>query len=76
MNTIELGDSRELLKKVATKSVQSIYFDPPFNSNRKYRLTSDDESIGFDDIFASDDEYVSLVEPMVRECARILKKDG
>lgn len=76
MNTIELGDSRELLKQVATKSVQSIYFDPPFNSNRKYRLTSDDDSIGFDDIFASDDEYVSLVEPMVKECARILKKDG
>lgn len=76
MNKIELGDSRELLKQVATKSVQSIYFDPPFNSNRKYRLTSDDDSIGFDDIFASDDEYVSLVEPMVKECARILKKDG
>jgi len=76
MNTIQQGDSRELLKQVADKSVQSIYFDPPFNSNRKYRLTSDDDSIGFDDIFKSDDEYVSLVEPMVKECARILKKDG
>ena len=76
MNTIKQGDSRELLKQVADKSVQSIYFDPPFNSNRKYRLTTDDDSIGFDDIFKSDDEYVSLVEPMVKECARILKKDG
>ena len=76
MNTIQQGDSRELLKQVAAESVQSIYFDPPFNSNRKYRLTSDDDSIGFDDIFKSDDEYVSLVEPMVKECARILKKDG
>lgn len=76
MNAIQQGDSRELLKQVAAESVQSIYFDPPFNSNRKYRLTSDDDSIGFDDIFKSDDEYVSLVEPMVKECARILKKDG
>ena len=48
MNRIEKGDSRDLLKTVATESVKSIYFDPPFNSNRKYRLTSSDDSIGFD----------------------------
>ena len=76
MNIIKLGDSRELLKEVETTSVQAIYFDPPFNSNRKYRLTSADDSVGFDDIFESDDEYISLVEPMVKECARIMKKDG
>jgi|TARA_R110002012_G_scaffold295268_1_gene491725 DNA modification methylase len=76
MNKIELGDSRELLKQLEKLSVDAVYFDPPFNSNRKYRLTSSDDSIGFDDIFKSDDEYVKLVEPMVKECARVLKKDG
>jgi DNA modification methylase len=75
MNTIKHGDSRELLKELEAKSVDAVYFDPPFNSNRKYRLTSDDDSIGFDDIF-TDDEYVALVQPMVKECARALKKDG
>ena len=76
MNKIELGDSRELLKQLEDKSIDAVYFDPPFNSNRKYRLTSSDDSIGFDDIFKSDDEYVKLVEPMVKECARAIKKDG
>jgi|TARA_R110002020_G_scaffold83372_4_gene206510 DNA modification methylase len=76
MYRIQLGDSRDLLKQVESESIQAIYFDPPFNSNRKYRLTSEDESVGFDDIFNSDEDYVSLVEPMVKECARSLKKDG
>ena len=76
MNKIELGDSRELLKQLEDKSIDAVYFDPPFNSNRKYRLTSSDDSIGFDDIFKSDDEYVKLVEPMVKDCARAIKKDG
>ena len=76
MNKIQLGDSRELLKQLENKSIDAVYFDPPFNSNRKYRLTSSDDSIGFDDIFKSDDEYVKLVEPMVKECARAIKKDG
>jgi len=76
MNNIALGDSRELLKQVQDKSIQTIYFDPPFNSNRVYRLTSDSNSVGFDDLFGSDQEYIDLVEPMVRECARSLKKDG
>jgi DNA modification methylase len=76
MNKIELGDARELLKQLEDKSIDAVYFDPPFNSNRKYRLTSSDDSIGFDDIFKSDDEYVKLVEPMVKDCARAIKKDG
>lgn len=76
MNNIQLGDSRELLQELEDQSIQAIYFDPPFNSNRKYRLTSEDESVGFDDIFNSDEDYVGLVEPMVKECARSLKKDG
>ena len=76
MNNITLGDSRELLKQLQDKSIQTIYFDPPFNSSRTYRLTSNKDSVGFDDLFDSDQEYIDLVEPMVKECARSLKKDG
>ena len=76
MNKIALGDSKELLMEVETESMQSIYLDPPFNSDRKYRLTSLDDSIGFDDVFGSDEEYISLIEPILKECARSLKKDG
>lgn len=76
MNKIKLGDSRELLKSVEEESINCVYIDPPFNSNRNYRLTSDDESIGFDDIYHSDQEYIDLIEPMVKESQRVLAKDG
>lgn len=76
MNIIRLGDSRRLLEELEDKMVNVVYLDPPFNSNRKYRLTSSDDSIGFDDIFSTDQEYVDLVAPMVKECARVLKKNG
>ena len=76
MNTIELGDSRELMKQLDDKSVNVVYFDPPFNTNKIYRLTTDVESVGFDDIYDSNEEYVSLIEPMVKEAQRVLTKDG
>jgi len=75
MNIIKCGDSRELLKTVETDSVSCIYFDPPFNSNRNYYLTPDNK-LGFEDKFKSKDDYISLVEPMILECKRALKKDG
>ena len=74
MNRIKCGDSRELLKELQNQSIDCIYFDPPFNSNRKYRLDTSSD-LGFDDIW-KDDEYVELIEPMVKECARALKKKG
>lgn len=74
MNKIECGDSKDLLKEIESESIDCIYFDPPFNSNRKYRLDTT-SNLGFDDIW-KDDEYINLIEPMVKECARSLKKDG
>lgn len=76
MNMIKLGDSRVLLEQIQEESVQAVYFDPPFNSSRKYRLTSSEDSIGFDDIFETDDDYIKLIEPLVKESARVIKKDG
>ena len=75
MNIIKNGDSRELLKEVESNTVQCIYFDPPFNSNRNYHLTPDNK-LGFTDKFKTNDDYMSLVEPMIEECHRTLKKDG
>jgi len=75
MNTIKCGDSRELLKEVEENSIDAIYFDPPFNSNRKYRLSTSSD-LGFDDIWKNNDEYVLLVEPMVKEAKRCLKSTG
>ena len=70
-----LGDSRESLKKLSDGSVDCVYMDPPFNSDAKYRLNPDSQ-LGFDDVFSSGSEYAKLVEPIVVECKRLLKKDG
>lgn len=76
INSFTIGDSRELMRSVKDESIDCVYFDPPFNSNRKYRLTSKKDSIGFDDLFRSDDEYISLIEPMIEQAQRVLKKEG
>ena len=70
-----LGDSQELLKEMQNESVDCVYMDPPFNSDAKYRLNPDSE-LGFDDVFSSNLEYTNLVEPIVSECKRLLKKNG
>ena len=75
MKKIKCGDSRELLKEVEDQSVDMVYFDPPFNSNRKYRLDTSSD-LGFDDIWKDNDEYINLVEPIMIECKRTLKKKG
>ena len=56
MNIIKCGDSRKLLKELEDNSVQCVYLDPPFNSNRDYILTPDNK-LGFKDKFNDEDEY-------------------
>ena len=63
------------MKTLPDMSVDCVYMDPPFNSKSNYRLNPDSE-LGFDDIFENDSEYIEIVEPIVRECKRLLKKEG
>lgn len=71
---IRHGDCRELLKSVAPQSVQTVYLDPPFNSNRNYTLEHGSE-IGFSDKW-TDEEYSAFVEEVVELCATVLKPTG
>jgi site-specific DNA-methyltransferase (adenine-specific) len=44
-NTLFYGDNLEILKEyIASESVDLIYLDPPFNSNRNYNVLFKDES--------------------------------
>jgi DNA modification methylase len=75
VNKYILGNSQEVLKTLDSDSINCVYMDPPFNSDAKYRLNPGSD-LGFDDTFANDYEYAKLVEPIVSECKRLLKKDG
>lgn len=75
MNLIKQGDSLHLLDELEDGSVQTIYFDPPFNTQRMWTLAPDDK-IGFSDIWESNQTYIDFIEPLVKKCRKKLKDDG
>lgn len=78
INTILLGDCREILKGIATQSINMVYLDPPFFTQKKHKLTdsSRDKIYSFDDKYKSLDEYLSLIKEALIECKRVLRDDG
>ncbi len=73
--TIIIGDARESLKKLDDGSVNCVYFDPPFSTQRNYYLTPDNQ-IGFPDKFQTENDYIALIEPILEECKRVLTSEG
>ena len=60
-----VGDNLELLKDLATESVDLIYMDPPYNTGRNFYY--------FEDRFA---DFPQFMSDRITECKRVLKKDG
>lgn len=79
INSIYEGDCLEILSKFPDESVDLIYADPPFFSNRQYEIIWEDgaEIRAFQDRWKGGVEhYISWMETRLRECHRILKKTG
>jgi DNA modification methylase len=57
-----------------TKKYNMIYFDPPFNSKREYKLNVD-SNIGFTDKWV-DNEYYLFIKNMIDKLYDILEKNG
>jgi len=51
-----------------------IYFDPPFNSNRSYKMSVDSD-VGFDDKW-EDDDYEEFIDKNITKLHKLLKKEG
>lgn len=60
-------DCISVMQSMRAGSVQMIFADPPFNLNKKYKTYKD--KIAFDD-------YMEWTASWIKECVRILKKDG
>ena len=78
-NTIYEGDNVEVLTKFPDKSVDLIYLDPPFFSNRKWEIVWGDaaEIRSFEDRWKGGKEnYIQWMERSLRDCYRILKDTG
>ena len=82
-NAIYCGDAQKVLGNTLEfpdNSVDMIYVDPPFFSNRKYEVLFGDgyELRAFEDRWKSGgiQNYIAWMEPKLRECHRVLKPTG
>lgn len=78
-NTIYCGDCQEVLPRFPEGSVDLIYADPPFFSNRRFEVIWGDgyEMRSFEDRWKGGiQNYVAWLAPKLRECRRVLKDTG
>src|SRR5438094_10091463 len=75
---IYCGDCLQQLPRLPENSVDLIYIDPPFNSNRNYEVFWGEtkEKRAFEDRHASTKAYIDYMRPRCVELARVLKKTG
>lgn len=79
INKLILGDCLEVLKTIDSETVDLIYIDPPFFSNRTYEVIWGDkgEVRSFEDRFSGGiDHYISWLKDRIQEMHRILKPTG
>jgi adenine specific DNA methylase Mod len=78
-NRLILGDNLEVMKTLPRESVDLIYLDPPFFSNRNYEVIWGDEGEirSFKDRWAGGIEhYIVWLKERVELMYRLLKKTG
>jgi len=73
---IYCGDCLVKLKDIASESIDLLYIDPPFNSNRDYNTSAKEINRRFSDKFDGVDAYLRYMKPRIRELHRVLKPTG
>ncbi len=79
MNKLILGDCLEVMRKMDSESIDLIYLDPPFFSNRNYEVIWGDkgEVRSFEDRWSGGiDHYIAWLKERVSEMHRLLKPTG
>jgi len=79
MNKLILGDNLEIMRKMESETIDLIYLDPPFFSNRNYEVLWGDEGEirSFVDRWSGGIEhYIAWLKERVAEMHRILKNSG
>jgi DNA modification methylase len=76
-NVIYCGDCLKKLKEIPDESVDLIYIDPPFSSNRNYvAFWQEQEKRHFEDRFENVSAYIDYMKPRLKELYRVLKSTG
>ncbi len=77
-NSIIQGDCLEELRKIEEDSIDLIYLDPPFFTERKHKLKNRERTkeFSFDDTWGSDKGYAQFLKERIERMKPLLKKDG
>lgn len=72
------GDCLSILADIDSDSVNLIYLDPPFFTQRTHRLKSRglDREFVFDDLWTSEHEYAAFIYERLKELHRVLGPSG
>jgi len=76
-NVIYCGDCLKQLEKIPDESIDLIYIDPPFSSNRNYvAFWQEQEKRHFEDRFENVRVYLDYMKPRIEQLYRVLKPTG
>ena len=75
-NKVMIGDNLIYLEQMDADSINMIYLDPPFFTNKKHKNSKNDKFYEFDDVWESMEDYLDFLRLRFLEMRRILKNDG
>jgi site-specific DNA-methyltransferase (adenine-specific) len=76
--TLLLGDCRDKLKEISSNSVDIIYLDPPFYTQKIHVLKNRNSSkkYSFNDIWENLEDYLAFIKQVLFQLRRVLKETG
>ncbi len=78
MSEVILGDCLENLKNMKSNSIDMIYLDPPFFTQRTQKgiMKNTEKTLEFSDSWKSINEYLDYIKVRLIEMKRVLKNTG
>lgn len=78
MSEVILGDCLENLKKMKSNSIDMIYLDPPFFTQRTQKgiMKNTEKTLEFSDSWKNINEYLDYIKVRLIEMKRVLKNTG
>jgi len=76
--TVLHGNCQELIGTLSAESVDLVYLDPPFFTQKTHSLAARDNSteFSFEDKWSSLQEYLAFMQDVLTQCRRALKDTG
>ncbi|HET0337724.1 TPA: site-specific DNA-methyltransferase [Streptococcus pneumoniae] len=75
--TVLKGDNLEILKTIEYSSIDLIYMDPPFFTQKTQKLSNNKNIMySFEDTWTSIEDYKEFLSVRLEECKRVLKNSG